>query len=196
MPDLLTGNHLTGSVRSVSVPPPAIDYTVPGNVPKLAQPSTNSCWATAATIMFSWKDKKNYAIQDVTDKAGAAYTIKFKNNSGLGGVEKPDFLKSLKLRTEAPQNYTVNGWLSLLKTHGVLWVTTNEGSSQNFSIHARIIKGISGDGSPDATFLSIIDPAGGNEYSESLTAFIKKFEEVAQIDLGTGADLRPQVVHF
>jgi hypothetical protein len=173
-----------------------VDYTVPGTIPKIAQPTDNTCWAATATMMLSWKDGKTYPITEVINKAGNFYRGKFDRDQGLSGAEKPDFLRSLRLRAEPPQSYSVNGWLSLLRTNGALWVTTNEGSNQRFAIHARIVKGIVGDGSADATFLSIIDPAGGREYSESVSVFTKKMEDVARADLGDGAELRPQVVHF
>lgn len=75
-------------------------------------------------------------------------------------------------------------------------MTTNEGTTRQFAVHARILKGIAGDGTPDATFLTFIDPASGAESSESVTTFNKKFEEIAKADHGAGADIRPQVVHF
>jgi hypothetical protein len=173
-----------------------IDFTVPGTVPRLAQPSDNTCWATAATILFSWKENASLAIADLVNRAGADFRNKFLNDDGLSGVEKPFFLQALGLRTEPPQNFIAEGWLSLLRNNGALWVTGNETPSQGFSIHARIFKGIFGDGSADATFLSIVDPADGSETSESITVFTEKFESVAMIDLGAGADLRPQVVHL
>jgi hypothetical protein len=147
-------------------------------------------------MLQSWKDNASYKIIDVMGKAGADYKKKFQDDHGLGGAEKTFFLQALGLKAEAPQNYTVGGWLSLLQKYGPLWVTTNEGTTQDFAIHARILKGIAGDGTPDATFLTFIDPATGLETGESITVFTKKFEEIAVKDLGAGADLRPQVVHF
>jgi hypothetical protein len=173
-----------------------IDFTVPGTVPRLAQPTNNTCWATAATILFSWKENRTLKIADLVNRAGADFKNKFLMDMGLSGVEKPFFLGALGLRTEPPQNFTAQGWLSLLRNNGALWVTGNETPNQGFAIHARIFKGIFGDGSADATFLSIVDPADGSESSESIRVFTEKFESVVKIDLGVGADLRPQVVHF
>ncbi|WP_258389042.1 papain-like cysteine protease family protein [Paenibacillus spongiae] len=59
-------------------------------------------------------------------------------------------------------NYSVDGIEYLLKLYDPLWATTDEDPTANFSIHARIISGISGDGTPDGTLLRIIDPAGGH----------------------------------
>ena len=173
----------------------AVDYTIFGNLPKLKQPTDNTCWATAATIMTSWKDKKNYSINELMGKAGKDFQDKFTADQGLGGDEKVFFLQALNLKAEAPQNYNVQGWLSLLKKYGPLWITTNEGSDEDFAIHARILKGLSGDGSNDATFFTFVDPADGQEHSESFSTFIKKFEDIAKED-SKSRDFRPQVVHY
>lgn len=173
-----------------------VNFTVKGTVPKIKQPTDNTCWAASATMMQSWKDNITYKILDVMDKAGADFKQKFQSDDGLSGTEKPFFLKALALKAEPPRNYTAAGWLDLLQKHGPLWVTTNEGTTQDFAIHARILRGISGDGTPDATFLTFIDPATGAEIGESVTVFTKKFEEIAVGDHGAGAEIRPQVVHF
>jgi len=172
-----------------------INYTVPGNVPLLQQPSPNTCWATAATILISWKNGPQ-TIQQTMDNAGVTYGLKFKADAGLLGSEKPAFLLSIGMKAEGPQSYTAAGWLKLLKDFGPLWVTTNEGTQQKFAIHARVMIGISGDGSPSGTFVTLIDPATGKKAGETLQSFTKKLEDIARSDLGQGADIRPQVTHF
>jgi hypothetical protein len=175
---------------------------VPGTVPKMRQPTPNVCWATAATIMKSWKDQTSLLIATVmqtadTSSSGAfGFSNMFRSDRGMPGHIKSSFLQALGLTTEAPMSLTVDGWANLLKAKGPVWVTTNEGTTQNFAIHARVMIGISGDGTPDATFLSFVDPADGKLHSESVTLFTKKLEDVARGDLGQGADLRPQIVHY
>lgn len=173
----------------------AIDVDV-GFVSPLAQPTDMVCWATAATMLQSWKDQAGYDISTVMLKAGQTYVDKFNSNFGLSGSEKPQFLKAMGLVAEAPQNFSVQGWAGLMKAYGPLWVTTNEGAGQNFAIHARVLTGIHGDGTPSGTTFKVIDPAGGTAYDETITVFVKKFEDIANNDLGQGADIRPQVVHF
>lgn len=171
-----------------------IDYIVPGIVAPIQQPSGMTCWATAATMMYAWKNNANYAIETVMDKAGATYRAKFDQDDGLASAEKPDFLDQLTLRSEVPMSYSITGWEQLLRRHGPLWVTTSGGAT--FSIHARILVGIKGDGSAAGTIFAIVDPADGESHSESVATFVKKFEDVARQDLGHGGELRPQVVHF
>ncbi len=168
------------------------NYTVPGVVPTLTQPSDMTCWATTATMMVSWHDSASYTIEQVMSMAGQTYQDKFANNNGLASSEKADFLATLGLQAEPPMNNSVNGLLQLLQNSGPLWVTTDEDPSANFAIHARVVTGMSGDGSVDSTFLQINDPADGQAHSESFRTFAQKFEAVA----GPGGDLRIQVVHF
>lgn len=179
-----------------------INFTVSGTVPNLQQPTPNVCWATAATMMISWKNDSNLSIQTVMTQAdnnsGNAFGFAqmFASDQGLSGGIKPSFLQALRFKAEPPMNPSVTGWRDLMQANGPLWVTTNEGTQQNFAIHARVMIGIAGDGTADGTFLSFIDPADGMMHSESVTTFVQKFEEVARQDLGDGADLRPQIVHL
>jgi hypothetical protein len=172
-----------------------VNYTVPGNIPAVKQPTGNTCWATAATMLISWK-KGPQTIQQAMDNAGVIYGLKVKADSGLAGSEKPSFLQAVGMKAEGPQTYSVAGWQQLLKNYGPLWVTTNEGTSQRFAVHARVMVGISGDGSPSGTFVTLLDPATGSKTSETIQSFTKKMEDIARADLGQGADLRPQVVHY
>jgi hypothetical protein len=167
-----------------------IDYSVPGIVFTLKQPKSMDCWATAATMLVSWKETTLLGIKDVVARAGTEYVTAFDQNSGLSKTQKPGFIQALKMKAEAPQNYTVKGWRDLLKSYGLLWVTTVEGG-----VHARIMTKISGDGSVKGTHVVFIDPATGKSATETIEDFISKFEELAKSECQT-CELRPQVVHF
>ncbi|MFL5652799.1 MAG: papain-like cysteine protease family protein [Ktedonobacteraceae bacterium] len=149
------------------------NYVIPGVVPAIAQPSENTCWATAATMLVSWRDQASYAIEQVMDAAGS---------------EKENFLFVLGFQGEQPMNYTVDGLLSLLQSYGPLWITTEE---EPFSVHARILIATSGNGSVDGTFLEFIDPVGGQTYDESFRQFGQKFEALVDPDYS----LRVQIVY-
>lgn len=167
----------------------SFDYTVPGLVPILAQPSNMTCWATVATMMLSWHDNASYTIQSAMDKAGAKYRTMFDNNQGLPGSDHDAFAAACGLKGEPPMSYTVSGLRSLIENHGPLIAVADEAPGAVWAIHARVIRGIYGDGSIDGTFLRINDPAGGRQYTESFRAFAKKFEEVA-------AAPRLQIMHY
>jgi Papain-like cysteine protease AvrRpt2 len=194
---LVPGNNVQETQKK---PATKIDFKV-GSVPLIKQPESMACWATAATIMVSWKENKTYNIEEVLARAGDKYLALYEANQGIDGEEKRRFLSSLKLRAEAPQTFTVKGWLWLLQTYGPLWVTSEDRQGKKFSVHARIVTGITGDESIENTFLTIIDPQDGSEYTENINEFTRKYENVARTDLGIRetdpqTDLRPQIVHF
>jgi hypothetical protein len=172
----------------------AVNYVVPGIVPLLTQPSSMTCWATVGTMLTSWKNNSSYDIPTALAAIGQKYVDMFNANQGLAPGDKQAFLTAMGATFEAPQNYLASGWDQLLRQYGPLWVTTAEGAG--FSIHARILTGISGDGTFDGTTLTIADPADGQLHTETVTAFAQKFEAVAIGDLGSSGELRPQVVHY
>ncbi len=168
------------------------NHTVPGMVPTLVQTTDMTCWAAVSTMMVCWYDNASYTIAQVMDQAGPEYRSKFDNNQGLSSSEKANFLASLGLYGEPATNYTAAGLFSLMQGYGPLWITADEGPTEDFAIHARILTGMFGDGSVENTFLQVNDPADGQTYTESLSDFAQKFGSV----VSTGGELRIQVVHF
>lgn len=186
-----------GETESIKVSQPEVktgselsfDYTVSGTVPIIAQPSNMTCWATVATMLMSWKDDTIYSIAEAMDIAGTQYRTKFDNNAGLLGSEHEAFAIACGFSGEPPMSHTIGSIRTLLENHGPLIAVTDESPGALWAIHARVIRGIYGDGSPDNTFLRINDPAGGHQYVESFRSFSEKFEEVA------GAP-RLQIMHY
>lgn len=156
-----------------------VGYSVPGLVPPLAQPSDWTCWAASTTMMESWKQSTVLGIDVVARQLGEPFTTMVRTNQGLSATQKPVLLQRTGMRAEPPQNYTAAGWESLLRAHGPLWVTTDEGLTCRPMIHARIMTGIRGDGSPGGTTVMLIDPADGSEVREPLGEFVRKFEREA-----------------
>lgn len=152
-----------------------IDYSVPEPVPALAQPKTMACWATALTILFTWRDRASRTIEDVTSEVGAHYRTLYDTNAGLTAADKDALVRDAGLASQAGVNLSPEGWTDLLRKHGPVWVTTRETAG----IHGRIVHGIHGDGTPKGTTLDIIDPAGGRTYGETVEAFLPKFEAEA-----------------
>ncbi len=184
------------AATAAALPTLAIDYTVPGTVPRLTQGKQMDCWATSSAILVSWKEKKTVTTPQFVATLSQKFRVIYDTDTGLFPDDQPDLLSEAKLRQEAPQNYTVNGWLSLLKNFGPLWATTATAVGKNWAVHARVVIAIKGDGTPDGTTLRIIDPANGSETTETVTAFAKKMEDLAKLDLGAGGDIRPMVIHF
>lgn len=190
--------HLSAGAPAAGAPPPppAVDYTVPGTVPRLKQDKTMACWATTTAILVSWKEKKTVDTPKLVARLSGKFQVIYETNAGLLPKDQPDLLKEAGMRQEAPQNYTVDGWVSLLKSHGPLWVTTAIGAAKPFAVHARVLIAIKGDGTPGGTTLRIVDPGDGSESTATVAAFARQMEALARLDLGASGDIRPMVIHF
>src|SRR4051794_6525250 len=84
-------HHVFAAGASVSLVSRAtaaeIAYTVPGNVPVIAQPNVNLCWAATAAILASWRDGTTYTPKSITDRVGRPYTELFATNTPLPGSD-------------------------------------------------------------------------------------------------------------
>ena len=166
-----------------------IDAKSAGNVPAIKQPNDMACWATAGTMMLSWKESKTLEIKDVVARAGQKFSDIFNAQKGVSGIQLNEFNRAIGMYMETPQNYTVAGWQNLIDTHGPLSVGTALGGGA----HVWVITGIHGDGTPNGTFFSINDPWTGGTTSQSVDTFQSNFEEIARRN---GSSLNPQVGHF
>ncbi len=173
----------------------AVDYKVPGLVAPLRQPTGMVCWATVTTMMVMWKRQQSMTIPTALGAIGSNYVTKFNANRGLAADEKIPFLNAAGLAFEYPQSYSIEGWEQLLRNYGPIWITTDEDPSINFAIHARIITAIQGDGTPENTYLTIVDPGRGNQYREKFADFLVKYEQEVR-DSGASWSGRIQVVHW
>lgn len=170
-------------------------FAISYNVPVVAQSKTMSCWAAAAAMLIQWKTNLPTSEFAAAKAAGPNFVIAFNNNTGILGPEIAELARALNLSVEVPQNYNAQGYRSLL-AHGPLWVGTAISSPNRVYRHIRIVAGISGDGTMDGSRLDIIDPDGGRRYQSSVTAFATELQTIAQQDLGAGANLNPQIIHY
>lgn len=185
--------------RSHRMKPPAvqalqrsISYTVPGPVPTLAQAKTMGCWATALTILISWRDRMSRTVESVMGEIGDTWLKLYQDNTGLFPRQEQRLFRAAGLEARRGVNLSAEGWLDILKGSGPIWVTTDEAPGKPGGMHARIVKGIHGDGTAEGTRLDIIDPNGGREYSETIAQFLPKYEaEVAE-----SGRLRFQIIYL
>src|SRR5688500_16619970 len=64
----------------------------------LKQPKTMDCWATALTILYSWKYNDNtIKIEDVVRKYGNNYLILFQTNAGIKRTEELELYSTAKM---------------------------------------------------------------------------------------------------
>ena len=125
------------------------------NVPRYAQPTGMSCWATAIAMMLSWKKSMSFNPQTIADELG--YTTQFKS-SGLHPEDTKAF-KHWGLKWDAPMCYSVQGFADLLNGYGPVWLAGNARAP-----HVRVVVGMNGDGTPDGTKLTLNDPADGKKH--------------------------------
>ena len=186
----------TESVEITSGSTSAVLAAVQGIVPKLKQPTDNTCWATAATMMMSWKRQQSMSITSVMTEAGATYLQKFNDNLPLLSNEKDDFITTLGMVGEPPASYPLQQYIDWLKTYGPLWITTDSNTATGkFSPHARILTRIEGSGNANDSGTTFVfnDPATGTERSEPFSDFLAAYEQMVTDNSG---DLFIQIVHF
>jgi hypothetical protein len=173
--------------------PEAIEYSVPDTdiMPVEAQPKSMACWATVTTMLMSWKDQVCYPIESAMDTIGAEYRKIYEDNTGLYPDKIEAFTQATGLTIEWPQCETPESMLALLQNYGVLVIIDDEDPSAAFAVHARLVTGIRGDGTPDGTFLTIVDPAGGRTYEESFSSFANKYESMS-----SAAGWTIQMMHY
>jgi hypothetical protein len=169
----------------------AMNYTVPNEnkIKRLNQPSDNTCWATVATMMYMWKKQREIGIGEMLNGLpNPAFITYFNNNETINSKRKTEFLNSVFLKFEYPSSFLPSYLESKLRAYGPLWVTTKEGSNDDFSVHARICIGILGDGTVEGTFVKLIDPDGGKDTTENFDSFIREYEQASIINI--------QMVHW
>ena len=175
--------------RSLSTP---VDYRIPGLVPALAQPTGMACWATVYTMLDSWRRQQSVSIESAVGEVGRRWLDIYNADTGLTSADKVDFVAASGLVAEPPMSHSITGWESLLREYGPLWVTGDEAPGAAWAIHARVVTAIRGDGTPEGTRFTIIDPAGGRTYEETMAIFLPKYEE----EVRRTGNMRIQVLHW
>ncbi len=155
---------------------PPFSYVAPGIIEALQQPSNSVCWATAYTMMRSWKDCCSYSIRDAVAVVAEKYAVMVDENQGLPPQEFTPFLRAGGLQHEPMWNLPIEGWLKLLKRHGPLWVGTLAATPPATSLHSRVVEGMRGNGDAGSTWMKIVDPGMGGRYEELFRAFLAKYE--------------------
>jgi hypothetical protein len=173
-------------------------YTIPGLVAVIRQPTSLVCWATAYTIIRSWKDQASYGIRDGVARVAEKYGVMVDKNQGLPPSEFAPFLSAAGMQREPMANLTIQGWLNLLKRYGPLWVGTLGVVSPGTYLHSRIVEGMRGNGDADGTWMKIVDPESGSRYEELFRVFLARYEGAFILSQGSGAGLREyyHIRHF
>lgn len=140
----------------------------------------DTCWATAATIMYNAVRGQSYTEQQVTNIADGQspdemanrgyFRFQYDINQGLTRTKLVDFLTKLGIRADVsiPARPSPCELAQLLRQHGPLWITTGslpfvdeETGLQTVTAHAEVVVGVQGDGSLSGSRVIKIDPLSG-----------------------------------
>ena len=158
----------------------AVNYTVPGLVAPLQQPSPMTCWATVIAMMTSWKRQQSIAPRDAIAPAGQAFLQTFDAGQPLDSASAGRLYQALGLVAMQSLNPSIDGWDQYLRLYGPLYVDI--GYPQVSTTHAVIVTGISGDGSADGTTITYVDPALGSVVNRKFSEFLANYETPAAVN--------------
>jgi hypothetical protein len=169
---------------------PVLDVKVDPAVVPVKQKSTLVCWAAGGTMMRNWKTGQSSTVEEVLDDLGGDWRSKYELNQALTVAELRAFLGALALAEDGPVSYTPEGLARLIEEVGPVLEIGDDGIEGNKVSHVRILTGVSGDGTPDGTTVSVADPATG-------TALPMAFQVFDQLHGGTDpVALLVGVFHF
>jgi len=152
----------------------AVEYSVPGILEPLAQRTPRTCWATVITMMYSWRHQQSIDPGAVLATAGSQYVDMYNQDRVLDATAAGFLYQALGLVPITSFNPTIEGWESLLRKYGPLYVDVGYGTSA--TTHAIIVTGISGDGSAGGTSVTYVDPIGGRTVIRKFSEFLSEYE--------------------
>lgn len=154
-------------------------YIVPGTRPVYAQPTSNTCWSGAYTMLKSWNTGRRFHnIREAVVPMGQPWLGYFDTDTPIPPAQGNQFVAATGMVREPRFNPDVAGWNRLLVSYGLLWVS----SMVPAGLHDRVMAGINGDGSPAGTVVYIMDPDGGRQYEQNFGEFARQFELQAGVD--------------
>ena len=167
--------------------PRLVPYRVPGLIEPLKQPSGMVCWATSYTMMVSWKRQQSIPIRAAVAELGDKWLGYYDTNAGTSPYDNIQFAHVSHLRHEPLASLSIDGWATLLRTYGLLWLSYGwEVAGLNGlpirGRHIIIIAGLSGDGSPNGTQVTYIDPGDGQFHNEPFMTFVADYERGFTLD--------------
>ena len=75
----------------------------------------------------------------------------------------------------------------LLERHGPLWVVGDDAIAGNRLVHAVIVTGMSGDGTPQGTTVAFVDPSpAASGTPETFAEFARRLDATDVVSLGLG----------
>ena len=151
-------------------------FDVWNEVPLVAQSTGMSCWAAAAAMLIGWRER--LAVNPDEVARGAGRWSEFKN--GLHPEDVAGFADQWGLvPEEGDEIWAVDRFRRLLDQYGPLWV--GEASP---GLHAVVITGLFGDGTPEGTHVRVNDPwpvGAGERYTISFRQLRENFDAASRL---------------
>lgn len=126
---------------------PAEPISTAYDVELIPQPNRTSCWAGAMAMMVSYHEGRSVPPQEIAESAG--YDLR--QSYGWDAIYSA--ARAYGLQAIPPRSVNPTGWNELLESRGPLWVVETGAPS-----HAVVLAGMHGDGTPDATEVTINNP--------------------------------------
>lgn len=158
------------------------------NVPLYGQKYPMSCWAASMRMILA------EGMRMVADDDAIAAPLGYQSSLRTGlNPNDTRILRHWGFAMEAPQSYTEDGFMRLVRTHGPLWVACDvrfPGASRA-APHVRVVRGTRDQQSPLALMINDPGPVRlGSRYDETYADFVAKNEL-----LGFGELTQPSPVY-
>ena len=153
-------------------------------VPLVPQLTGMSCWAAAAAMIIGWRDCIDIDPEEVARASGRWSDYR----DGMHPHDIDSFARAWGLHIEPAGSLTVARLRELLERHGPLWV--GEASA---GLHVIVIAGAHGDGTPEGTFVRVLDPwpeGRGERYTLSAAELLGNLRATVEI-----SGEQPRILH-
>ncbi|MBK6999153.1 MAG: hypothetical protein IPH35_03995 [Rhodoferax sp.] len=163
------------------------------------QSSSNRCWVAAIAMMTSWRLSQEIDENEAVKSLGLQFLSLYERDAPLPNSYKLTLLLSANLKYAAPQSYSENGLVSLLKDFGPVWFTIDN----QFGRHATVLTGVFLDRKSNNYWVSYLDPSDGLLKADTYVSYMQRYEAPAfraneeGIEVAmTAQDLDIQVIHW
>jgi Papain-like cysteine protease AvrRpt2 len=164
---------------------PRINAAVDPVVGFVQQSDTMTCWAAGATMMVGWKNRQSITIDTVLSGLGGAWLAKMQHNDPLTAVEFRALMAAIGAVEEGPASYSTDGLARLLESKGPLLEIGDDAVESNMLIHVRVITAVTGDGTPEKTYVTLLDAMEG-EMTIPFTTFDQRHGGSDVVESGLG----------
>ena len=191
------GTVATLKQSSGTTTPGNIDFTVPGTITPLQQPTGDACWAAVIAMLQAWKSgTKDATVPGEIAKLPPPFPQLLTNNQKLVTADKNALFAKLGLVIDpiGLSSAMPDAYLKLMQQYGPLWATVDADLTEKTSEHAKVIYGMRGDGTASGTMMRIIDPKNGTPIEQTFQAFMTEFEQLARTT--TEVALNGQIARF